>query len=420
MATRRRFIKKSAFATLGLMTAGSMIGATVLHTQDISIETHARELHKRILTLDSHCNTPLQLLSPQFDIGTRNNTHENGSRLDFPRMKEGGLNASFFAVYLKQGARSTKGYAKAKKKTLHALNNIRGSMKANRKLAQTAFKSQDAALIAQTGKRAIYMGIENGWTIGKDISLLEDYYQRGARYITLCNSGNNDICDSSTDKKGSEFNGISAFGEKVIKEMNRLGMMVDVSHASDYSFYDAVRLSKTPVIASHSCARALCKHPRNLDDNMLRELAQNGGVIQVGLFSDYVKLPLPDAARYATFKSLQKKYKNKQPTENEQVEIQEVWQKFNKEHRRKLATVSDMVNHIDHIVAVAGIDHVGIGTDFDGGGGLADCYDSSELSNITLELLKRGYSEEAIRKIWSGNFMRVFTEVERYKTASFQ
>jgi len=210
---------------------------------------------------------------------------------------------------------------------------------------------------------------------------------------------------------------LSPFGVEVVKEMNRAGMMIDISHVSDSSFYDVIALTKVPVIASHSCSRAVCDNPRNLNDDMLLQLAKNGGVIQVCILSDYVKKPQPFPARDSAFQTLKVKYGNfNELSDDEADKAWEEREDIDSLFPRKLATVSDVADHIDHIVKVAGIDHVGIGTDFDGGGGLADCEDVSHLGKITLELVSRGYTEEEIRKIWGGNIMRVMRIVQKQKS----
>jgi membrane dipeptidase len=247
--------------------------------------------------------------------------------------------------------------------------------------------------------------------VGHDLSNLALFRDKGARYITLCHTRNNHICDSSTDTL--EHGGLSDFGIGVVKEMNRLGLMVDVSHISDSSFYEVLSLTTAPVIASHSCARAVCDNPRNLSDDMLKKLAVNGGVVQMCILSDYVKTPDPNPRRDSAFQAIREKYHNfTDLTEAEEAQSWKDWNQADSLYPRVLATVSDAVDHIDHMVAVAGIDHVGIGTDFDGGGGLADCRDVSQLGNITIELVKRGYSREDIRKIWGGNIMRVMEKVQ--------
>jgi len=325
-------------------------------------------------------------------------------------MKEGGLDAVFFAVFVSQRARTPEGNNEAKERALRTFDAIHEAIKTHSNLAELALIPDDAYRIEKMGKRAIYIGIENGYPVGSDLSLIKKYYDLGARYITLCHTRNNDICDSSTDKP--EHYGLSEFGKKVVAEMNRLGMIIDVSHISDDSFYDVLKVSKAPVIASHSCARALCDHPRNLDDEMLKKLAENGGVIQMCMLSSYVKKPMPNPERDAAVKALRQKYGNfSELSEEEERKAREEHRALDEKYPRRDATVSDAVDHIDHIVRIVGIDHVGIGTDFDGGGGLDGCYDVSEIGNITRELVRRGYTEKQIRKIWGENFMRVFREV---------
>ena len=231
-------------------------------------------------------------------------------------------------------------------------------------------------------------GMRSGRTFHSSIHFIA----AGARYITLCHTKNNDICDSSTDT--IENDGLSKFGKQVVKEMNRLGLMVDVSHISDQSFFDVLAVSEAPVIASHSCARALCNNPRNLDDKMLQALAEHGGVIQMCILSDYVKTPDPNPKRDSARAALRIKYNGFEGlSEEEMKNARKEWYGLEDIYPQKLANVCDVVDHIDHIVKVAGIDHVGIGTDFDGGGGVKGCYDVSGMKNITVELLRRGYSE---------------------------
>jgi membrane dipeptidase len=247
------------------------------------------------------------------------------------------------------------------------------------------------------------------------LSRLQQYYNLGARYLTLSHTRNNDICDSSTDPNGPEHNGLSPFGIEVVRELNRLGMMVDVSHISDNAFYQVLEYSQVPVIASHSCVRAICDNPRNLTDDMLKKLAQNGGVIQMCLLSDYLKTPEPYPARDSARTALNEKYgsfRNLDP-ETRKKAVEE-WYAINDEFPPKLATVKDLVDHIDHVVNLVGIDYVGIGSDFDGGGAIEGCFDASEMINITVELLRRGYKEKDIKKIWGENFLRVFRQAEEY------
>ena len=377
-----------------------------------SLTQKAARIHNSVLTIDTHCDTPMNLSRGDYNLAERHAATISGSKVDFPRMKEGGLDAQFFAVFLSQGPRTETGHANANHKAFEIIKSINKSVEASPGLARLARTPEDAYAIEKTGKRAIYIGIENGYAIGHDLSMIEKFWKLGVRYITLCHTLNNDICDSSTDKNGAEYNGLSPFGVQVVKEMNRAGMIVDVSHISDSSLYDVLRVTKTPVIASHSCSRAICNNPRNLSDEGLRAIAKNGGVIQMCILSEYVKKPDPNPARDSAMVVLRKKYNNFEGLNPEKEkaswdEYHEIMKKF----QQKLASVEDVVDHIDHIVKIAGINHVGIGTDFDGGGAVSGCFDVSEMGNITLELLKRGYNEEQIRKIWGGNFIRVFKAV---------
>lgn len=377
-----------------------------------SIEQKAAEIHDKVFTIDSHTDTPLKFFNGDFDIGIEHEGRKGEGKIDIPRMEKGGLDAVFFAVFIGQGDRDSLGHAQAFEKAEQIFEATQNEVQKNTKKAEIAISPEDGYQLEKEGKRSIYLGIENGYPIGNNLDNINHFYELGARYITIVHSHNNDISDSSTDKVGPEHHGLSPFGEEVVERMNELGIMIDVSHASDSAFYDVLALSSVPVIASHSCARALCDHPRNLSDDMLRALAENGGVVQMCILSDYVKKleqsPEREQAKIA-FRKKHSNWTNYTPEERKQG-LQD-WYQLDVDFPPNLATVSDAVDHIDHIVKVAGIDHVGIGTDFDGGGGLADCFDASELGNITLELVKRGYTEEEIRKIWGGNFMRVYREV---------
>jgi len=376
------------------------------------LKQKAQKIHNSVLTIDTHTDTPLQLLNRGgYDMGEIHDPYKNGGKVDFVRMKNGGMDAMFFAVFTSQGIRDAENYQRMTALANQILDSIYLVVEKNKTLAEIALTPNDAYQLEKQGKRAIYIGIENGYPIAKDLSLVKKFYERGVRYITLCHSWNNDICDSSTDTI-AEYNGLSKFGEQVVLEMNRLGMAIDVSHISDSSFYDVLNVSKAPVIASHSCARALCDNQRNLDDKMLKRLAEKNGVIQLCILSAYLKTPTPNPQRDSVMRPIRQRYKlyaSMSDVEKEQFENE--WDEANRKYPAQLATVSDAVDHIDHIVKLIGIDHVGIGTDFDGGGGLADCYDVSQIGNITYELVKRGYSQKDIEKIWGGNFMRVFSEV---------
>ncbi len=381
--------------------------ATGCTSGEEKISRKADKLHDDILSVDTHCDTPMRLYRGGFDLGVRN---EKGS-VDFPRMKEGGLDAEFFAIFIGQGPRNPEAFEMEHNRILTAFDSVKHNVERHPSMAGIALSPDDAYRLKSEGKLSIFLGIENGYPVGTDLSRISQYYDLGARYITLCHSSNNDICDSSTDKSGPEHNGLSAFGEEVVKEMNRVGMIVDVSHMSDESFYDVLRVSKAPVIASHSSCRALCESPRNLNDEMLQALKKNGGVIQICILSDYLKQPEPNPEFEARVAELREKWRAMGPDMTEAQQEQR-WNEFSdlKKQYVKLATVEDAVNHIQHVVDVIGIDYVGIGSDFDGGGGIEGCTDVSMMKNITKELLRRGYSRDEIAKIWGGNFMRVMRE----------
>jgi microsomal dipeptidase-like Zn-dependent dipeptidase len=248
------------------------------------------------------------------------------------------------------------------------LNEIEAMVAKSCSYVDIAYTPADLYRLKSEGKKAIMLGIENGYAIGNDISNIERFRNRGVVYMTLCHNGNNQLCGSA--RFNDEGLGVNAFGEQVIKEMNRVGMMVDISHAGERTFYDALNISSKPIVASHSSARALCNHPRNLTDDQLKALADKGGVAQVTLYSGFLK-------------------------------------------EQGMATIQDAIDHLNHMVNVMGIEHVGIGTDFDGDGGITGCASASELINFTRCLLKERYSEEDIRRIWGGNFLRVMEEVQK-------
>ncbi len=373
----------------------------------------AEAIHAEVLTLDSHVDTPLMLMRESFDIGKWNDPRDGGGKLDFPRMEEGGLDAVFFAVFLGQGALTPEAYAQNHQRALDIFELIHQTLDTHRDVAGLALTPDDAFRLREESRFAIFIGNENGYPIGKDLNLLQTYYDLGSRYMGLSHSRHNQICDSSTDSQPPLHNGLSDFGVEVVRELNRLGMMVDVTHISDEAFYDVLEVTRAPVIASHSNARAICDHPRNLDDDMLIALAENGGVLQLCVLSAYVKEMEPNPEREAAFSALREKWNNFQDLSDEEMEqARSEWWALNSRYPAPMATVSDLVDHVDHVVNLIGIDHVGIGTDFDGGGALEDCFDVSELGNITLELVRRGYNKEEIEKIWSGNFMRVFRKAE--------
>ncbi len=371
-----------------------------------------RKIHNKAITVDTHCDTPWALLKSDFNIGEKHSSPQ--SRVDFPRMKEGGLDAEFFAVFTSQKLRTEENYKEAYHLADEILDSIHSMVKKYSNLAELALTAEDAIRIEKKGKRAVFIGMENGFPIAKDICRVKEFHDRGVRYITLCHSLHNDICDSSSDLDAPEHNGLSNFGKEVVAEMNKIGMIIDISHASDKSFFDVIKCSKAPVIASHSSVRSVCENDRNMSDEMIKALAKNGGVIQICPLDVYVKEPDTTLTRYKMEQELNRnRARYKTMTDAEKQKQHEQWDFLQNNYLDELPPVSYMVDHIDYVKKLVGIDYVGIGSDFDGGGGLADCMDVSQFPNITFELLKRGYSKKEIKKIWGGNFLRAFREVEK-------
>jgi len=374
----------------------------------------ARRIHDRVLTVDTHRDTASRLPAGTWDIGVRHEPGDRaGGRVDLPRMAEGGLDAEFFAVFVGQGERTEQGYIRAKEWALKTLDAIHAMCDKYPDLVGLALTPDDAYRLEKQGLRAAFIGMENGYPVGKSLENLEEYYKRGVRYLTLCHSRDNDICDSSTDRQDPEDRGLSDFGREVVAACNRLGMMVDVSHISDKSFYDVLAATKAPVIASHSSCRALCDNPRNLSDEMILALARNGGVIQICFLSGYLRTPKPNPERDQALKGLREKYGSMRDIQDEAIrkKARQEFEAINAKFPAEQATVADVVDHIEHVIRVAGVDSVGIGTDFDGGGGVEGCNDVSQMFRVTEELVRRGHTEEEITKIWGGNVMRVFRGV---------
>lgn len=375
---------------------------------DAELLDRARAIHERIITIDTHDDIPLNFATPEVDP-------LNAERqVNLTKMKQGGLDVAFFIVFVGQTQRTPENYERAKADAMTKFTAIhRMAETMHPRLIELAYTPDDVVRIHDRGKLVAAIGIENGYVIGKDLSLIKKYFELGARYMTLAHGRNNDICDSSTDSV-PEHNGLSAFGRQVVAEMNRVGMMVDISHVSKNCMMQATALSRAPVIASHSSTRAFADVPRNLDDEQLLAIKRNGGVAQMVALGGYVKVDPP--AKRAALDTLRRSMgitgggrgalaalTDAQRTEYQRraAEIDAKWPGPN---------VADFVNHVDHAIKVAGIDHVGISSDFDGGGGITGWRDASQTMNVTAELIRRGYSEEQIRKLWGGNLLRVWRE----------
>ena len=330
------------------------------HTTNHDLRKKAYKMHHQILILDTHCDTPSQLLRKDWDIFIQHtNPDRRNGKIDIPRMEIGGLDAAFFAVFINQGPRTANGYKNAFQMANTIIDSIE-SMAFQRPDRVTIAKSpEDIYYLEKQGKRAICLGLENGYSIGKNIKNIQHFYNRGIRYITLCHTSNNDICDSSTDSNGPEWKGLSPFGVKVVHEMNRFGMMIDVSHISDEAFYDVLVSSKAPVIASHSCSRAIYNNPRNLTDDMIRALSHNEGVVQINLCSFYLtklsKNPERDK-EMASLKKIYGSYYNLTDPERKERYLDK-YSEIDKNNPGEKASISNLVDHIDHVVNIVGIDH---------------------------------------------------------------
>jgi membrane dipeptidase len=405
-------MKHSFFSCIVTILLISVLSTQCLFSQN---SKKANKIHHRAYVIDTHTDAPMKLVESNFNMAERHEAPD--SRIDFPRLREGDVDAVFFGLFTSQRERTPENYDKAYRLANQMIDSTYAAIGRNPGMVAIAISPEDVIRISKQNKTAICLGMENGFPLAKDVSRVSEFYKRGVRYITLCHTSNNDICDSSTDPLGSESNGLSSFGKEVVTEMNRLGMMVDVSHISDKAFYDVLALAKAPVIASHSSARALCDHPRNMSDDMLRALAKNGGVIQICILGDYIVAADTTTVNYHKHQELRARYNNwKFSSDDERHRAWMAYDSIDNNFPPALPTIAQAVDHIDHVVKVAGIDHVGIGSDFDGGGGLADCVDVAGYPKITAELLKRGYSEKDIDKIWGGNFLRVWKAVENEAT----
>lgn len=400
-----RFKKYALIPFLLLVVAGLCLRAE--DKIDPEMWQRAMDIHREAIVVDTHTDTPMLMLEQGLDIGKRSDRSE----VDLVKMKEGGLDAAFLAVFVSN--RLDKKHPA--RRALEAIDEIYRQVEANSDLAELALSVSDIRRIHRADKRVVLIGMENGGPIEGSLRLLRNFYRLGIRYITLTHNDNNDICDSSSAEQ-PRWKGLSVFGKQVVREMNRLGMLIDVSHISDRAFWDVLEVSQAPVIATHSGIRSLCNVPRNMSDSMIKALAARGGVIQIVFYSGFLDEAYNRRAEAVRkklqpqFKKLKKKYRNNRMAFwNARSEL---WKKYSPEP----PSIDILIDHIDYAVKLAGIDHVGLGSDFDG----ASSYpkgleDASGFPLITYHLLKRGYQADAIKKILGGNLLRIFSEVEAFK-----
>jgi membrane dipeptidase len=411
----------------------SLLAATL--SADAATIKKAREIHERVIALDTHID-----FAPADLVGENNYTQRLHTQFDLPKMVDGGLDGLFFSIYVGQTretqnpeALKPSGYERAYKAAVEKFDAVQ---RFTRELApdkiELALTAADVKRISAQGKKIALMGVENGYPLGEDIARVKEFFDRGARYLSLTHNGHNQLADSHTgERDGWKWNGVSPLGKQVIGELNRLGIMVDISHASKETMMQTAALSKAPIIASHSAVRALCDVSRNMDDEQLLALKKTGGVIQVVAYNTFVKTTKPDSPERAAALAAAKREYNLPDAVGPgqrarfQAALTQMSADRRAEYEKKLAAIDeqhpgdplvnlkDFVDHIDYAVKLIGIDHVGISSDFDGGGGVIGWNDASETFNVTLELVRRGYTEEQIGKLWSGNLLRVMGEVQR-------
>lgn len=391
----------------------------------------AKAIHNNVITLDTHCDINVKNFTDSI-----NYTQDLNSQITLPKMKKGGLDVAWFIVYTGQDSLTTLGYEKAYTIAISkfdAIHKLTTEIAPNQ--IELALTSDDVRRIHKKGKKVAMIGIENGYPVGTDISNVKKFYDLGGRYMSLSHNGHSQLCDSNTGESDDVWlhNGLSELGKQVIAEMNKWGMMIDVSHPSKESMKQMIALSKAPIIASHSSSRGLCNHSRNLDDEQLQWLKQNGGVVQTVAFTSYLNTEKFEK-RVVKEVEIGKQIADSmgvtwldreevmQLTTEEKEKYYDFLGNMAAIRRKKVKTmqdlppavnVEDFVNHIDYMVDKIGIDHVGISSDFDGGGGIEGWSDASETFNVTLELVKRGYSEKEIEKLWSGNLLRVLDETQK-------
>jgi membrane dipeptidase len=421
----------SAMLSLAILTAFPGIGVFA-QTDEAKLVEKARKIHRDVITLDTHN-----------DINTANftdavnYTQNLPTQVNIPKMRQGGLDVTWLIVYTGQGELNDEGYKKAYQSAIDKFDAIdRLTEKYAPNEIELALSSKDVRRISKQGKLVAMIGVENGYPIGTDLTRIKYFAERGARYMSLAHNGHSQLADSNTGERDNVWlhNGLSELGKRAIVEMNKWGIMVDVSHPSKEANRQAIELSRAPVIASHSSARALCDHSRNLDDVQLELIKENGGVVQTVAFRGYVnkekselraKLTgeiLRELAEKEGIKLLERADVLKMPEEERAAygaKLNEFRNRMRPVVNERLkdkapdVNVRDFVDHIDYLVKKMGIDHVGISSDFDGGGGVEGWDDASETFNVTLELVRRGYTKKQIEKLWSGNLLRVLDEVQK-------
>lgn len=398
------------------MPDGDADGADLTEMSDEQIEARAREIHDRVITIDTHVDIPFNFATDEVDPGERGDFQN-----DLPKMREGGLDAAFFIAYHAQGERTPEVTAEAWERVLQKYEGVRRmTYEMYPDEIELAYTADDVERIHGEGKLVALIGKENLWPIGDDLSKIEEIHEMGGRYASVTHNGHNQFGDAAVERSalgddGPEWGGLSPLGEEAIDELNRVGIMVDISHLGRETVFDAIERSRAPVIASHSSIRGVADHPRNLDDEQLMAVRDNGGVVRPTALGSFVKIQPEERGEMISAIREDFGIESFSDIEDLSEEDREAYEEAMAEVDEEFppANLQDFIDHIDYAVDLIGIEHVGISSDFDGGGGIEGWMDSSETFNVTLELVRRGYSEEEIEKLWGGNLLRVMRGVEQ-------
>lgn len=373
-----------------------------------------RAVHDAALALDTHFDTAASLARPGWDVMVRHDYATDFTQVDYPRLVEGGIDGGFWTLYVGQGPRTPEGHAAARDTALKIASRIREMVARNHAHFELAYTADDGPRIAAAGKQVVYLSMENGYPLGKDLTLVDTFYQLGVRMLGPVHFANNELADSSTDPKGMEWGGLSPLGKELITICNRLGIVLDASHASDAVLDQMLELSATPVVLSHSGCKEVFDHPRNIPDDLLRKLAAKGGVIQMNAFSSYTAALPQTPERNLAMRDLFARFGGRAglTTPERYAEFLAARAELEKKHPMPLATFDQFMAHVRHALKVVGPDHVGISGDFDGGGGVEGFMDVTGSPRITAALLADGWTAEDIARIWGGNVLRLLRAAE--------
>jgi membrane dipeptidase len=377
---------------------------------DAPVSKADRALHEKVLTLDTHLDTPEHFARKGWSMVDRHEVKVDGTQVDLPRMDAGGLDGGFFVIYTTQGALTAEGYREARDFALERATEIREMVAAHSDKFELAYTADDAERINRAGKKFVFQSIENSWPMGEDLTLMQTFHATGVRMAGPVHFRNNQFADSSTDKP--IWHGFSPLGLRWLAEANRLGILIDVSHASDDVVDQAVQLSKVPIIASHSGAKAIYDHARNLDDTRLKKIADAGGVICIN--SVYLKATPTSPERKAAFEALGKAPDSETASEAEIVAFMKKKAVIDAKYPPVRATFEDFMASLTHTLKVVGPEHVGIGADWDGGGGVAGFEDVADLPKVTARLKAAGYTDADVAAIWGGNVLRIVRQAQDY------